>query len=731
LIAGGDIEQAEIYQSAGSPIEPPDSLQITPASANVVVGGTQQFTAIDNFGYPRQDVTWTVSNPSLATVTTDENDAAVLTGLAAGQVTLTANAETASAQEQVTILAAGSYPPGTVIWSAPPVPGFSAQQLVQAVPTGTGPDLYSTQLSSDSTQSVVQALTADGRQLWQAALPKLNNNSVPDGIGGLLVTEYDTCTSGQTMPLTVVDLDPVYGQPLWSVSATGIQVGNQIVYCYGNGYDAPQIAVRGDGAVIISGPTNNGFPPLSVMNTPTCCGYYRPIPTSTNTINGNTIYVQCCMGPPMVNSDGWGYVEYEVRNVVNNVITSDNLYLQGIAPTDNSFPTVLLSATTQNQALLPGPIVPDGQGGILATWTISPSSGPVPQYPYQAVDVVAGVVGTPYNLPFSPTTVKFGQSPTIVLGEGGTGFATNGTDTVNGPAVASFNVASGSVNWTYQAGAQYTLSIIAATAGNGLVAKTTDQSGNDTVLTFNSSGVQGLARRNPSPSGLQQLSGASSIDYYANGWYLGFKGNSSVALSGDVIQFAVAPGTRPHGDAQHNGTTDPGFKVVGVRDCYNKYVVSGTSYERLPIYELWDVNGNKPVQHYTVFEHVLDNLGNITSLTQCADGSNTGTTPCEYADGTNILFNTFQDDIAIGNRSETTVQQYFKYGVPGQRLWDAQIYRTLPDGSGTSQFIPHVSLSLHLIQQAQPLILEQPAPYMGPWYNANPSYPSCNQSGPN
>ena len=147
--------------------------------------------------------------------------------------------------------------------------------------------------------------------------------------------------------------------------------------------------------MIISGPTNNGFPPLSVMNTPTCCGYYLPIPTSTNTINGNTIYVQCCMGPPMVNSDGWGYVEYEVRNVVNNVITSDNLYLQQIAPTDNNFPTTLLSSTTQNQALLPGPIIPDGQGGILATWTISPSNPPVPQYPYQAVDVVAGLWGRP------------------------------------------------------------------------------------------------------------------------------------------------------------------------------------------------------------------------------------------------------------------------------------------------------------------------------------------------
>src|SRR6202035_2194723 len=114
---------------------------------------------------------------------------------------------------------------------------------------------------------------------------------------------------------------------------------------------------------------------------------------------------------------------------------------------------------------LPGRIIPDGQGGILATWTISPSNPPVPQYPYQAVDVVGGVVGTPYNLPFSPTTVTFGQSPTLVLGENGVAFATNSTDAVNGPVVASFNLSSGAVNWTYQAATQYTLALIAASDG--------------------------------------------------------------------------------------------------------------------------------------------------------------------------------------------------------------------------------------------------------------------------
>jgi Big-like domain-containing protein len=729
LIAGGGIPQAEIYQSAGSPIEPPDSLQITPASANVIVGGMQHFTAIDNFGYPRQDVTWTVSNPSLATVATDENDAAVLTGLAAGQVTLTANAETASAQEQVTILAAGSYPPGTVIWSAPPVPGFSALQLVQAVPTASGPDLYSTQLSSDGTQSVVQALIADGRQLWQVPLPTLNNNSVPDGAGGLVVTIYDTCTPGQTNPLTVVDLDPVYGQPIWSVSAAGVWVGNHQVFCYGNGYDAPQIAVRGDGVVVISEPTNNGFPPLTVN------GLSYPIPPSSNTIGGNTIYPQCCMGPPMVNSDGTIYVEYEVRNVVNNVITSDNLYLQQI-DLNGDWPHTLLSSTTQNEALLPGPIVPDGQGGILATWTISPSSGPVPQYPHQAVDVVSGVVGTPYNLPFSPKTVAFGKSPTLVLGESGTAFGAGSSTTTDGTAVdqvVSFVLSSGTPNWTYQGTAGNTLSLIAATAGNGLVAKITDQSGNDTVLTFNSSGMQGQARRSSSRSSLKPIveaaiSGLSNADYYAtNGSWLGLIGNNSVAVLGNFILEASAPATRPRGDAQHNGTTDPGLALVGIQDCH-KVNQDKTIVARYPSYSLRlpsNLAQEPPCstdasQCYTVFEYIPQNQ------TGCGPAGYNNLNPCNYTNGASPPFNEFDDEITAGNSGAFNKTQYFDYGIPNQRLWGVkQIYSTF-SGSPQRKQPNAVFNQLHADPAADPLIDGNLDPWLAPWDGTVASCHSCN-----
>jgi len=67
------------------------------------------------------------------------------------------------------------------------------------------------------------------------------------------------------------------------------------------------------------------------------------------------------------------------------------------------------------------------------------------------------------------------------------------TATVNGTPtqvsqIASFNISSGAPNWTYQVTPGSQLSLIAAADGNGLGGKATDQSGNDTVIRFDSSG---------------------------------------------------------------------------------------------------------------------------------------------------------------------------------------------------------------------------------------------------
>jgi hypothetical protein len=535
LIVGGndandyDLGSAETYQGNGVP-PPPFSLQITPAAVNIVIGGTQQFTAIDNLGIPRPDATWTISNTSIATISTNANGTGIVTGVSAGQAMLTATADGVSAQEQVTILSASSYPVGTAIWSAPPpLPGYSVMQLAQAVPSANGPDLYSISVSGNGTQSIIQALQADGEQLWQVQMPPIIGNSVPDGSGGLIVT---TCASGN--PMTLLDLNAT-GEILWQQAAAEV---NGVGYIC---YPAP-IAVNGAGVAFIAEPTNAGLPSLTIAYPN---GYIESTQFQPSTVNSTEI--DCCVGPPMMNIDGTVYLEYEVRNTNNNVITSDTLYLYNETTTSS----VVVSSTIQNEALLPGPIIPDGQGGLLVTWTISAPI--VVPYPYQFADVTNGTVGAARSLPFSPQSVGFGQSPMLVLGENETAFASaSTTTTINGvitpvDQIISFSLSSGATNWAYQDTPGNHLSIVEATFGNGLAAKSTDQNSIDTVLLFNSSGVLNPATRKALRSASKsmsqvpsELSGFSNVDYYSNGWWVGTSNGSAVAVLGNVIQSAMS-----------------------------------------------------------------------------------------------------------------------------------------------------------------------------------------------
>ncbi|HEY6944281.1 MAG TPA: Ig-like domain-containing protein, partial [Candidatus Acidoferrum sp.] len=137
----GNAAGSNFHVSLSGTLPAPTSLQVSPISVNMLVGDTQQFTAVDQLGRPRSDATWTISNTSLASITTDSSP--TLTANAVGTLTLTATVGSKSAQAQVTILSGASLPAGTVRWSAPSTPGFTVQQIVQAVPTANGPDLYS------------------------------------------------------------------------------------------------------------------------------------------------------------------------------------------------------------------------------------------------------------------------------------------------------------------------------------------------------------------------------------------------------------------------------------------------------------------------------------------------------------------------------------------------------------------------------------------------------------
>ena len=466
----------------------PNSLRISPIGVTLLVGQTQQFTAVDEFGRPRADATWTVDNTNLATITTAYSP--VLTAVSAGLVTITAIAQGVSAQTQVTISALASLPPGTSLWSAPPVPGFTPAGVFQAAPMMFGPDLYSVQTSADGTQATVQALTADGQVMSEGTMPwPYGGTSVPDGFGGLLVV--GACNSSISAPLSLSDWDGVSGAQLWQIPLPTVLNGSSVCLA-----GTLNLAVRQDGAVVVTFPLQMS-PRLLILDGRTGAAIGNPtIPPSTyiNTY-GQPTDCDCftVMGQPIVDSDGSIYEEYAVsqQQLINSQSgggyilplgsISSAVSLLKIAP-DNSTTTTQLSSST-TAALVPGNIIPDGQGGVLATWIIENVPTPANNFtpfaapqPYQAADVSSGTILSNYPLPYSQVGLQtlpldqYGSpiAPPLVLGENSTAFASfPGVGSVPS-SVSSFNLNSGAGNWNHSASGQNVLSMVEATPDGGL-----------------------------------------------------------------------------------------------------------------------------------------------------------------------------------------------------------------------------------------------------------------------
>jgi hypothetical protein len=491
----GNVSNTILHETLTGTLSVPNSLRITPAGVNLLIDETQQFTAVDEFGRPRSDAAWTVSDTTLATITTDRSP--VLTAVAVGQVTLTTTAQGVSTQIQVTISALASLAPGRTRWTAPSVPGFSPLQVVQAVPTSAGPGLYSIQSSNVGSQTLVQAFTADGQQMWQTTLYVVNGNSVPDAFGGLIVTEYNTCDEANLM--RIVDLDGVTGSPMWQITGQSMCT-----------VDMPQIAIRGDGAVVLAAAGNtSGLPELTILDGASGQPMaYPQIPVSTYTDQlGDTLSGYSPIGPPIVDSDGSAYVEYEVREI-NGTVVSAVVSLLKISP-DGSLATTQLSSSPNDENLFPGSIIPDGNGGVLATWVISPASPytPPPPHPYQAAHVSTAGINT-YDLPVpvAPQRVVAGANGLpinlpLVLGENSTAYVSYG------PNVVSFDLNSGSVNWNYQTMTSSTLSIVAVTSNDGLAANDSEQG----IIQLDSNG---------SPSQVTTGNAVTQVSYSWRGlWY--------------------------------------------------------------------------------------------------------------------------------------------------------------------------------------------------------------------
>jgi hypothetical protein len=300
--------------------------------------------------------------------------------------------------------------------------------------------------SSDGTQSLVQAFTSDGQLMWETTLPALVGNPVPDAFGGVVLMEGCKTSDPVNNPLTIVDLDGGTGTVLWQGAVT--QSSGQLNVCLAG---LPKLAIRPDGAVVVSMPLQIS-PAMVVLDGATGQTILNaPIPPSTFTsVNGQVSSCDCFtpVGQPIVDSDGSVYVEYFIQNDLQFYPTRGVLWLLKIAP-DGSASTTQLSSYDAGH-LWPGQVIPDGQGGILATWAIDNTFSPGAYHPYQAAHVTSGVATAPFDMPMAPQNLLRDSNTGIplelplVLGENSTAFVSYGTN------VTSFNLNGGSTNWNYQ-----------------------------------------------------------------------------------------------------------------------------------------------------------------------------------------------------------------------------------------------------------------------------------------
>jgi hypothetical protein len=160
------------------------------------------------------------------------------------------------------------------------------------------------------------------------------------------------------------------------------------------------MAVRGDGIIVVTTAGNlSGFSSLMLINSETGVTLPSPsiAPSSFKDVTGQVQWGYSRVGPPMVDSDG--FIHLSTRFDYPLMVTSTAVWLMSIAK-DGTTTTTQLTSTTEDVNRFPGRIIPDGRGGLIATWTVSPSSPPAVECPFRAAHVAGGSV-VPYTLPIT------------------------------------------------------------------------------------------------------------------------------------------------------------------------------------------------------------------------------------------------------------------------------------------------------------------------------------------
>ncbi len=178
--------------------------------------------------------------------------------------------------------------------------------------------------------------------------------------GGLLLTQ-SICDEAR--PISIKNVDET-GKQVWELTGVG-RVGDLRACSL-----MPQFALRRDGSIVVVTRSNlAGFPGVMILNGQTGVPFLTPAIPSSSAVDmtGQMLQMYSPLGPPSVAADGSTYLTYAVseRAYPPRVVWT-SLQLLKIDP-ENAVTTTELHYSTANENVLPGHIIPDGDGGIVAT----------------------------------------------------------------------------------------------------------------------------------------------------------------------------------------------------------------------------------------------------------------------------------------------------------------------------------------------------------------------------
>jgi hypothetical protein len=146
--------------------DPDQTLFVSPFKAGMVVGESRTFSVFDIDGKVlTAQAEWSVSDSIVADIAGVSDQP--ITAKSVGTVTVRARVGRRSAEATVTVYPGPKFPPTTIRWLAPPIPGFTLQKVMPGG-IGVGPDGIAVSFAESDGHggSLLRTFTSDGRQIW-------------------------------------------------------------------------------------------------------------------------------------------------------------------------------------------------------------------------------------------------------------------------------------------------------------------------------------------------------------------------------------------------------------------------------------------------------------------------------------------------------------------------------------------------------------------------------------